>query len=381
MQSRVLAAAGALVLAGEGLIGQALAATETGGEAGHFRETRFTPCRIEGLVERPAWWRVRPAEIIAACRQVKKGRSEVIAHTPLGYPVYAVFYGDCPPVSGTANWSAGSASDDPDAYFGKGARKPTVLWGAGFHGAEAEGVAGSMNLLSLLETGKDLRGRSRDSLVELASRFNLIIVPCLNMDGRAISPDHLNGACYQDFRHASQGSWADGSLIGWRGSKAHFPLPLERVAYPGGYPNSEGYNPMHDAEPGNIRTAEVRGLLRLIGRYGVDLVVNAHSYENPPAALAPGETRAFVVVDGINRALFEAGLRKEPVPPMAKTASGVNFNTLVPLTSGGMAVTLESPVSQGYSFDQLAEISYVTLEAALRAELDLPSSDRSRLLH
>ncbi|MGE4564391.1 MAG: M14 family zinc carboxypeptidase [Victivallaceae bacterium] len=380
MQNRVLAVAGALALAGEGMIGQAGGSElEQAGDV--YRETRFPPCRIEGLVERPAWWKVRPREIIEACRQVKKGRAEVIAHTPLGFPVYAVFYGECPPVSGTANWSAGSSSDDPDAYFGKGARKPTVVWVAGFHGAEAEGVAGSMNLLSLLETGKDLRGRSRDSFLELASRFNLIIVPCLNMDGRAISPDHLNGVSYQDFRHVSQGSWADGTLIGWRGSKAWFPLPLERVAYPGGYPNSEGFNPMHDAEPGNIRTAEVRGLLNLVGRYGVDLLVNAHSYENAPAALPPGEERAFAVADAINRALFEAGLRTEPVLPMSQTARGVNFNTLVPLTSGGMAVTLESPVSQGYTFDQLAEITYVTIEAALGAELEKSPNERQSLLH
>ncbi|MGE4563244.1 MAG: M14 family zinc carboxypeptidase [Victivallaceae bacterium] len=364
----------AAALAGMALLLGACAAPNRG--ESEVKNPRFAPLKIAGLAGRPSWWQVRPAEITEACRNVKRGRAEVIATAPLGYPVYALFYGECPPAAGTANWSAGSASDDPDAYLGKAPRKQTVVWVSGFHGAEAEGVAAAMNLIHLLETGRDLRGKSRDSLLELVKNYNLIIIPCLNMDGRSISPDHLNGVTKDEFLNASQGSWRDGRMIGWRGSKAHFPLPLDQVAYPGGYPNSEGFNPMHDAEPGNIRTAEVRGLLNLVGKYGVDLLINFHSYSFDPAILPPGEERALFLYEAINRALYEAKFRKEPVNPKPQLSSAVNFNTLIPLTSGGMAITLECPVAQNFSFDDFVDINLLTLEAALKTGTERPFFDR-----
>ena len=59
-------------------------------------------------------------------------------------------------------------------------------------------------------------------------------------------------------------SWSgyhkDGSLIGWRGSKEYFPLPIDRVSFPGGYPNADGVNIMHDATPGDIRSEEAKGI-------------------------------------------------------------------------------------------------------------------------
>lgn len=108
-----------------------------------------------------------------------------------------------------------------------------MVWCAGIHGAEAESVAFAVNLIELLEHGADLLGRSHERLVSLLGHYRLIVLPCVNMDGRSISPDHLRGVPYETFRRVSQGCWLDGSLIGWRGSKEFFPLPLDRVAHPG----------------------------------------------------------------------------------------------------------------------------------------------------
>lgn len=144
-----------------------------------------------------------------------------------------------------------------------------------------------MNLIQMLETGKDFRGRTDRRLLELVSKYRVIIVPCVNMDGRSISPDHLRGVDWVTFRQVSQGVWKDGSRVGWRGSKAWFPLPLDKVRYPGGYPNSEGYNIMHDACPGDIRTEEAKALLKLAARWRVDALLNGHSYEYTPSVLLP----------------------------------------------------------------------------------------------
>ena len=130
--------------------------------------------------------------------------------------------------------------------------------------AETESVAGAVNMLSLLETGRDLKGNPRPHLLDLMSRYRVVILPCVNMDGRAVSPDHLRGADLDQFRRASQGYWTDGTEIGYPACKEYAPLPLERVGHPGGYPNADGYNIQHDCCPGDLRTPEARGVLKLV---------------------------------------------------------------------------------------------------------------------
>lgn len=341
---------------------------------------------IPGQEPRPAWWRVRPAEIVERCNSVTRGRAEAIAVTPMHLPVYAVFYGDFNDPAPQTNWSAGSSSGKDNAYFKREGQVPTVVFCAGIHGAEAESVAAAMNLIQALETGSDYRGVRHEKLEALLRNFRLIILPCVNMDGRAISPDHLKNASFRDFRVASQGAWLDGSLVDWLGSKEHFPLPLDRVNYPGGYPNSEGFNIMHDACPGHIRTAEARAVLQLAEHYAVDFFLNGHSCEGEPCLLAPQEfgypthiargKRAFVTV---NHALFEQGLRGTDVTAEPAAGRGVNLNTLVTLASGALAMTLECSVTKHATFDGLMEANFVALEALLESALTDPFVQRGIL--
>lgn len=344
----------------------------------------FEPMTIPELESRPEWWRVRPAEITGACEAVRRGSHQIIARTPGGYPVHAVFYGDFSEPVPQTNWSAGSASGI-DCYFRRNGMPQTVVWCAGIHGAEAEGVAFAVNLIELLEYGTDLLGRRHDRLLEILERYRLVILPCMNMDGRAISPDHLHGVSYEMFRRASQGAWLDGSLIGWLGSKEYFPLPLERVSYPGGYPNSEGFNIMHDACPGHIRTAEARALLRLAERCAFDFLLNAHSCEGEPVLLPPSEfnykshvTRGLESCRIVNQALHDAGLRRTPPSELA-AGHVVNLNNLIALASGGLAMTLECSVWAGLSFEQLLDVNFLTFETLLESGLKTPFVNRHML--
>lgn len=351
-----------------------------------LEKPKFAPWVVRNAEPRPDWWLVRPGEITAACESVKRGRDEVIATTPGNYPVHAVFYGDFSEPAPQTNWSAGSSSTSNTSYFRRAGLPPTVVWCAGIHGAEAESVAFAVNLIALLEQGHDLLGRKHNKLCELLQHYRLILIPCVNMDGRAISPDHLHGVPYEEFRRVSQGVWLDGSLIGWRGSKEYFPLPLDRVAYPGGYPNSEGFNIMHDACPGHIRTAEAKALLQLVERYSVDLVLNAHSCEGAPTLLAPSEfnyrthvERGLRACDTVNPALFRAGLRPDPGTGF-QPGKQVNLNNLFSLASGALALTLECTVWNNLSFEQMLDVNFVTLETMLESGLTDPFVDRKNLL-
>ena len=359
-----------------------------------IQPTRFKPIEIPGLAPRPDFWKVRPQEIMDLCaRATKCSRKEVIAHTPLGYPVYALFYGDFNDAPPQTNWSAGSSSTTWKNYMGNPPpAKQTFLFVAGIHGAEPECVAGAMNLIQLLETGADFRGRANPTLADLIAKYRFIVVPCANMDGRAISPDHLHGLGWHDFRAASQGTWKDGSLIGWRGSKSWFPLPLDKVSYPGGYPNADGFNIMHDAAPGHIRTAEGRALLQLAERWRVDAVLNGHSYEYAPTILTPGAidapdkvVRANAISDRINAAIHAAGLNPNK-PKANRTPRGtINLNTVLALASGALTLTLECSVSfdkpikppkvkptRTYTFDELMEPVFVALREYLADGLEHP---------
>ena len=362
-----------------------------------MKPTRFPPIEIEGLEPRPGFWRSRPEEIVALCESATKcSRKEIICRTPLGYPVYALFYGDFDEPPPQTNWSAGHGSTTYRNYTGRPAGgKQTFLFLAGVHGAEPETVVGAVNLIRALETGADFRGRRHDALAELIAQYRFIVVPCVNMDGRAISPDHLRGVDWNRFRHASQGTWKkDGSRVGWRGSKAWFPLPLDKVSYPGGYPNADGYNIMHDAAPGDIRTAEARALLALAARWRVDAVLNGHSYEWPPSVLSPtsidypeklGRSRAIRY--RCNMAIHRAGLTSSEPPPPEKdrpSAPGINLNNVLSLSSGAIALTLECSVSYDrpdkppmkprrmYTFDELVEPVFIVLWEYLADGLKRP---------
>ena len=355
--------------------------------------TRFAPIALKGLGPRPDFWKVRPHEIMELCEGAKRAsRKEIVCRTPLGYPVYALFYGDFGDEPPRSNWSAGKSSRTYRSYYGdRTDGRQTFLFLCGIHGAEPENVAAAANLIQMLETGRDFRGRTDAELLDLVSRYRLIVVPCANMDGRSISPDHLRGMRWTAFRSASQGTWKDGSLIGWRGSKDWFPLPVERVGYPGGYPNAEGYNIMHDATPGDLRTAEAEAILRLCSRWRVDAALNGHSYEWKPSVLRPcfaGSPallrRAAAIRKRANDAIRAAGLT-DWVQPEEEATADFNLNALMTYASGALVLTLESAVSAGgrvdddaanppepYSFDDIMKPAFIVLKEFLKDGLVRP---------
>lgn len=360
----------------------------------HESRTKLRARReIPGLEERPHFWRVRTDEIISLCKNVCKGRSQIIAETPAGLPVYAVLYGDFTEPQPQSNWSAASSSSTWKSYYQRSGKPQTVLFCAGIHGAEAESVAAAVNLIQMLETGKDYRGKNDPELLELISKYRLIIVPCVNMDGRAISPDHLRKTSYENFRKASQGEWPDGRAIQWRESKQYFPLPLDAVAWPGGYPNSLGFNIMHDACPGHVRTAEARGLLQLIERWGVDMLLNGHSCESAPFIIYPSAlnypahvVRGNELATKINEAFCQASLRTSPMG-RPRNGNSFNLNTLATLASGTLALTLECCVSTNnpaqnphmYTFEEMMEPNFIALKVIFQDGLRQPFVDRVSL--
>jgi hypothetical protein len=256
---------------------------------------------------------------------------------------------------------------------------------AGVHAAEPEALVGTLCLMSLLETGRDLCGRQHPELVRLAGKYRLVILPCVNMDGRAVSPDHLRGATVEQFRLASQGWWSDGSEIGYPACKKYAPLPLDRVGHPGGYPNADGYNIMHDCCPGDLRTDEARGLLKLVADEQADLVLHLHSHSiggqvlGAPLLSYPLHVeRSHAYKQRVHDGLEAAGLRPGFVHTYEQRG-GINLVTACQMASGGLSMTFEQSACAEWTFEEALETFYVTIETYLRWGLEERFAPREKV--
>ena len=95
---------------------------------------------------------------------LERGQDDVLGTTPGGRPIHLITYGDREPVAHKANFNSAIGGQDPSAYMDKAARKkPVVLFIGPVHGQEVEGLTGLVNLIQIMETGKDLRGKTRRS--------------------------------------------------------------------------------------------------------------------------------------------------------------------------------------------------------------------------
>ena len=81
------------------------------------------------------------------------------------------------PLASRANFNSAIGAQAPSAYRDKAARqKPVLLFIGPVYGHEVEGLTGLLNLVQILETGRDLRGGSQSiqlTLYEAMMRFAL----------------------------------------------------------------------------------------------------------------------------------------------------------------------------------------------------------------
>lgn len=344
-------------------------------------------------MQKPDFWKVRLSEIRETVESVKTGKVKIIAESPLGHPVYAVSYGP-EPAPGTSNWSAAMGAGNPKVYRDESVGPQRIVLVGACHGAEMEATAGLNNLIQIMETGHDFSGRDRTELQALAEQYRLAIIPCLNPDGRENSPDHVVGLSADEVLRVNQGEWADGRAIGYPACKEHQPLNPADCRTLGGYPNSAGYNIMHDATPGDIRTAEARGLLKLVADEGADLVLHMHTHATAPEIL-PASHGVYdlhrIRTTAYRRRLLEfstsRGLdatRLKAPDPASTWLCGANLSTMTSLASGAFSPVYEQPSGAcGYSIDftTMLEHSLAVIELFLRWGLKEKFSPRMELMY
>jgi len=236
---------------------------------------------------------------------VNKGEVEIVATSPGGLPVYAVFYGDKEDFHSQANYNSAVAARNPSFYATKDRNsKPVVFFLGPVHGQEVEGIVGLLNLIHIAETGRDHRGQEWAALKSKIDSCRIIIVPCGNPDGRKRCPyDSFVGLPVKIMTKYGQGTRLDGTSWGWPQAKSLHPMK-GNVGILGAYFNNEGINMMHD-DFFSPMAMETEAILEIARSEAPDMTVSLHSHHQKARILPANYVPWFMKqrIDSLTRQL------------------------------------------------------------------------------
>ncbi|NLW51467.1 MAG: hypothetical protein GXY85_11600 [Candidatus Brocadiaceae bacterium] len=325
----------------------------------------------------PGFWCGGLARLDEHLAAVQAGEVSTMGTSPGGRPIRLVAYGERESAGGKANFNSAVAAREPSAYMDRASRtKPVVFFVGPVHGHEVEGLTGLVNLMHVMETGADLRGRPQDELRALAERCRLLILPTGNPDGLArFEPGTLQGLEGDDIRFWGQGTWSDGRLCGWPQCKRVHPMRADQVSFLGCYYDDAGVNPMHD-EFTRAMSASAPAILDVARREGPDLTAVLHSSGHAPHFGRPAYTP--LAVQEHVRALYRvfqarleplgipSGGAPEPRPEGGEFPASLNLTGMLYHVCGGVPFTFECP--HGVRTDR---VRLLGLEEILEVQLAL----------
>lgn len=304
----------------------------------------------------PAFFASSLSQVEEEIQGMVTGEDRIVATSPGGLPVHAVYYGAREEKHSRANYNSAVAAGDPHYYAEKdSSSKPVVFFLGPVHGHEVEGIAGLVNLIHVAETGRDRRGQDWTSLQNKIRRCRVIIVPCGNPDGRLRCPyDSFLGLPVDIMTKYGQGTRTDGSSWGWPGAKSVHPMRGD-VGILGAYFNDEGINMMHD-DWFSPMAGETAAILDIVRSEAPDMAVSLHSHHQTsrilPANYVPWfmKMRIDTLTRRLNRRYASAGLPSIPdewisLPAVEDETAppGASFNLISAMhhVSGTMAFTFE----------------------------------------
>lgn len=312
----------------------------------------------------PAFYGSTLDHIDRGVQAVERGEADIIARSPGGYPVYAVYYGKKEDMHSRANYNSAVAAGDAAYYADRESRgRPVVYFLGPVHGQEVEGIVGLLNLIHVAETGSDRRGKEWPAIKEKLEQCRIIIVPCGNPDGRRRCPyDSFVGLPVEIMTKYGQGTRTDGSSWGWPQAKSLHPMK-GNVGILGAYFNDEGINMMHDDWFAPM-AAETRAIMDVARREAPDLTVSLHSHHHTARILPANYVPWFmkVRIDSLTRQVNQryADLGLPSIPGDWFSPPAVEDETFPPKTSFNLIPALHH-VSGTMSFT--FECSHGTLTA------------------
>ncbi len=331
----------------------------------------------------PGFWLSTYDEVTDFLRnKVHKGKVEVIGTSAGGRAIRAVFYGQPRQGKGTTTFSGSLGFGDIKAYRGPDNGKTVYMGMAAVHGGEFEGIVGMVNLISVIETGKDLRGIEWPAITAIVSKIDrIILIPIVNPDGRVRIPLKMEAYRDTDFtiaEYLNTGGKPDGTITGWPQIKEFIPMDMSRPGFPGGYPNDAGVNIQHDDFFGK-RQPETQALFDLAEREKPDLILNMHTgavymrMDRPVGepVLRPIFDKLFTCV---HSELAVKGLQYSKNPKVAGNpelaTNGVfNLDGALDFNCGALSLVIESPSHAFSGKNEKGQPVMLTTENLLESQL------------
>jgi hypothetical protein len=318
--------------------------------------------------------------------KLERGEVTRIATSPGGRPLHLITFGEREIVPHKANFNSAVGGKDLASYMDKRARRrPVVFFVGPVHGHEVEGLTGLVNLIEIMETGRDLRGQDQGALRRRGEQCRLLIVPAGNPDGIArFEPRACRGMTLNQFQFWGQGSESDDTIAVWPVSKRRHPRVGAEIGWLGCYFNDDGINPMHD-EFFAPMGPEAPAILKVAMEEGPDLAVSLHSHGSAPAVLRPAyvpmeiqeEVRGLAASHNTllaERSLPHGGVF-EAKPEGGDVPSPFNLTSALYHISGATSFTHECPhgiVGEKMcqvTFDEILDIQLTLYEAMMRHAL------------
>ncbi|MEX2566305.1 MAG: M14 family zinc carboxypeptidase, partial [Cyclobacteriaceae bacterium] len=165
----------------------------------------------------PSFYKSTLQDIYDEMAAMKTGKSEKIAISPGGHPLYAVYYGQKENFRTQANYNSAVAARNAAFYAEKNENtRPVVFLLGPVHGQEVEGIVGLVNLIHIAETGRDYRGKEWPELKAYFDQARVVIIPSGNPDGRTRNPyDAYVGVPEDIMTKYGQGTKKDGTYWRW----------------------------------------------------------------------------------------------------------------------------------------------------------------------
>ncbi|MFD1629569.1 M14 family zinc carboxypeptidase [Pseudopedobacter beijingensis] len=322
----------------------------------------------------PSFWIASIDEINNYLKtKVKKGKVETVGTSAGGRPIFSVSYGSKRTGKGTTTFSGSLGVYDIAPYRGKDNDKLVYMALGGVHGFELEGMMGVINMIEVFETGKDLSGKERPELASMLDSIDrIVLIPLVNPDGRARIPIRMetdkgvdSPQSFTVHEYLNTGGKKDGSIIGWPEVKEFIPMNFADFGFPGGYPNDNGVNIMHDDFFGKIQP-ETKMLFDITADEKPDLIMNMHTgvpkdnyfmqihrpFSEPELQpIFEILYRKIKTSLTLNKLQGTTDVAVESAPPTGM--SRYNLSTALNLHCGALSVVIESP-SHGFQGTNLA---------------------------
>ena len=329
----------------------------------------------------PEFWLSDWDEVNTCLDGLKQGAVREVGRSEGGRPMRAVTYGEREPIERRANrFSAQLARHMEDFFDPRKRSRPVVEIISTIHGAEVEGCVSCLNLCSLLETGVDLRGRRWDALLELAKGMRIVLVPVAQPDGRIrCGVRHLVNASPEKLVYYGQGAPKEPvrEPVTWEWFLRRHPVPLEKVAFLGGYYNDAGINIDLDDFFSSQKAPETEALLNLTRDETPDVVLVLHTHGAGPFISQPNHfvserCRYYQAQLG---ALVAQRHHREGLRPAWRLAKGpheityFNLPTALHHVSGALPLAFEFPhglATNPYTFEEILDTGLSMFEEVLR---------------